>query len=83
MPCKGGLPLSKGTSSVNLTDYRWRVKKPQIAYPLLFNDPYGFHYRDLLRDNHNKRYNENSYINNNQLVKSMNFQIKNGYMDLV
>ena len=53
------------------------IKKPQIAYPLLFNDPYGFHYRDLLRDNHNKRYNENSYINNNQLVKSMNFQIKN------
>ena len=52
------------------------IKKPTIAYPLLFNDPYGFKYRDLLESNHNKRYDVDNYkYNNNSLVRSMDFQI--------
>ena len=49
------------------------IKKPSIPYPLLFNDPFGFRYRELFDDYHyNKRYDNN---NNNYLVKSMDFQI--------
>ena len=51
------------------------IKKPSIPYPLLFNDPFGFHYRNLIEDNnytYNKRYSDNS---NNYLVNSTNFQI--------
>ena len=49
------------------------IKKPSIPYPLLFNDPFGFRYRELFGDYHyNKRYDNN---NDNYLVKSMDFQI--------
>ena len=35
-------------------------KKPLIAYPTIFADPYGFSYRDLLGDNYyNNRYGDN------------------------
>ena len=49
------------------------IKKPSIPYPLLFNDPFGFRYRELFDDNHDN-YNKR-YDNNNYLVKSMDFEI--------
>ena len=52
------------------------IKKPKIAYPILFNDPFGFKYRDFLEEDNKRYYNyENRYDNNNKLVRSMDFQI--------
>ena len=50
------------------------IKKPSNPYPLLFNDPFGFRYRELFDDNHNN-YNKRYDNNNNYLVKSMDFEI--------
>ena len=53
-------------------------KKPTIAYPIIFNDPFGFKYRELLDEgNSNKRYdNYRDYKCNN-----MNFQISKNKKD--
>lgn len=52
-------------------------KKPDIAFPILFNDPFGFKYRDLLEDN--RRYYNNS--SNDYRFSKMNFQINNNKKD--
>ena len=55
-------------------------KRPIIAYPILFNDPFGFKYRELLDDtSSNERYNNNNNYNynNNILMKTMDFQRNN------
>ena len=58
-------------------------KKPIITYPTLFNDPFLFKYNELIHDiKSNKRYENNynnnyNYSNNNQLMKTIDFQINN------
>ena len=46
-------------------------KKPLVAYPTLFADPFGFYYRDLINSNYNNRYDNYDNIKyNNDLGMS-------------
>ena len=47
-------------------------KKPLIAFPTIFNDPFGFYYRDLIENNYNNNYENknNSYKMSHSLSTS-------------
>ena len=44
-------------------------KKPLIAYPTIFADPYGFNYRDLIGDNYYNYNNRYGDLDNNRKIR--------------